>query len=332
MAINFNDNIIVLAGKPIDSRYFSSTGIPYASDTAVYQQIPLTYRYVGLTVNINSEEYWFAYDTSTLIKKGGASSGAIIDPSITLSGTSYGNYNDGDTIAAGTSIQEVLENMMIKTIYPTMDLTPNSQYAEVGTEIFFDLVSSFSQNDAGSITQYTLEKTYNSIDSSLVDNPTIVLYSDSSTDQILLGDELSYTAKVYYGASSKVAAGNIEDTTVITGARAYFYGGDTSISAPISSVEVRSLSNSGLNPQNGTTFSISIPAGATRVSFAYPDTLQAVSTVKYAELGNGEVKDTFSLSTVSVEGANGFTGIDYKVYTYLPAVAFGDSATYNVTI
>jgi hypothetical protein len=83
---------------------------------------------------------------------------------------------------------------------------------------------------------------------------------------------------------------------------------------------------------NGTTFTLNITAGATSVKFAYPAALRDVSSVKYVELGNGEVKDTFILTNELVEGAVGFTSINYKVYTYIPAIPFGDAVTYSVTI
>jgi len=47
---------------------------------------------------------------------------------------------------------------------------------------------------------------------------------------------------------------------------------------------------------------------------------------------NAEVKGVFTKSSVSVEGANGYTPIGYKVYRYTPAVPFQAAATYNVTI
>lgn len=332
MSIKFNDNFKISTGKPINSVYYNASGLPYVDQSEVFTQIPLSYRFVGLTVNIAGEEYWFQNDLEALVGKGAGDAGTVVvDPEITLSGTTYGNYADGDTIQSGTSVQEVLTNMMTLTQLPTMNLTPNSQNKEVGTVLDLNLDSVFNQNDAGAINQYTLDKVYNSVSSNLVDNPSVTSYNDVG-DTVLEGAESVYTAKVFYDWTALVDAGNIEDITTITGVRAYFYVGDTGTSAPTTSALVRGLGNSDLAPENGTTFTIDIPSGATRVVFAYPDSLQAVSSVKYVELGNGEVKDTFSLSTVNTEGANSFAGVDYKVYTYLPAVPFGGAATYNVTI
>lgn len=66
--------------------------------------------------------------------------------------------------------------------------------------------------------------------------------------------------------------------------------------------------------------------------FAYPETLRDVSTIKYVEGMNAEVKGIFGKSVIPVQGANGATAINYKVYTYVPAAPFGANATYNVTV
>ena len=108
--------------------------------------------------------------------------------------------------------------------------------------------------------------------------------------------------------------------------------GNTGSTTPTTSANVRTLANSYLNPVNGYSLTLNIASGTTRIVIAYPATLEDVSSIKYVELGNAEVKDTFVETLVNVEGANSFTAISYKVFTYLPSVPFGANATYNVTI
>jgi hypothetical protein len=115
----------------------------------------------------------------------------------------------------------------------------------------------------------------------------------------------------------------------IMGRRRAFYGVDN---AATSSAEIRSLANSYLNPSNGTTFAITIPAGSVNVVFAYPSGLRNVNSVKYVEGLNAEVKEIFTQTTVQVEGLSGYTPTEYKVYKYTPAVPFSQTVTYNVTI
>jgi len=59
MAITLNDNLQINAGKPVDSKYLSSSNVPYASVAAANSAIPISYRYQGLKVNINNVEYWY---------------------------------------------------------------------------------------------------------------------------------------------------------------------------------------------------------------------------------------------------------------------------------
>ena len=59
MAIPFPDNISVGVGNPLDSRYLSNLNTPYASEAAVISAITESQRYVGLTVNIDNEEWWW---------------------------------------------------------------------------------------------------------------------------------------------------------------------------------------------------------------------------------------------------------------------------------
>ena len=73
MAIFFSDNIRIASPKPLDERYYNTIdGLsPWTSQAQVNDNIANFVRYVGLTVNINNEEYWYATGTSNtdLVKK-----------------------------------------------------------------------------------------------------------------------------------------------------------------------------------------------------------------------------------------------------------------------
>ena len=47
---------------------------------------------------------------------------------------------------------------------------------------------------------------------------------------------------------------------------------------------------------------------------------------------NADVTSTFTKSTVSVEGANGYSAKDYNVWVFEPAVAYGNAAVLKVTL
>ena len=59
MGIILNDNIKIKAGKPIDSKYLSSGNTSYLSASAANAELPISERYVGLTVLVNNIEYWY---------------------------------------------------------------------------------------------------------------------------------------------------------------------------------------------------------------------------------------------------------------------------------
>lgn len=61
MGIILNDNIKINAGKPSESKYLSTGNTVYLSISEVTGTtgVPISERYLGLTVNINNTEYWF---------------------------------------------------------------------------------------------------------------------------------------------------------------------------------------------------------------------------------------------------------------------------------
>lgn len=154
--------------------------------------------------------------------------------------------------------------------------------------------------------------------------------ASGSFDPVVVADGTNYkiTAKATHGAGAvandnlgspsnpvkQIAAGTkTKVSNAITGYRNSFYGTKTTKDA-LDSAAIRSLTKSNKALANGNSFTISIPVGAVRVVFAYPATLRDVSSVKDVNGLNAEIKSAFTKSTVAVEGANGASAIDYKVY------------------
>ena len=174
-----------------------------------------------------------------------------------------------------------------------------------------------------------------------------VVGDGGSLSPIAVTSEMDYylTATVYYSegaipftnlgnedASSRIAAGNVSATSEkITGYRNSFYGTLTAKTAPSSSV-VRGLTKSGKALANGSSFTITIPVGALRVMFAYPATLRNCTSVKDVNGMSAEILSSFSSSTVSVAGANGYEPISYKVYVLDFASANDKANSFKVTI
>ena len=143
---------------------------------------------------------------------------------------------------------------------------------------------------------------------------------------------LTNTKNAYTAGQIKAGSKSATTATAITGFRKGFYGTLTSKTGTLDSAAIRALASSIDNPSNGSTFSISIPVGALRVVFAYPATLRDVTSVKDVNGLNAESKSAFTVSTVDVEGANGYTAKSYKVYVCDFANANDKANTFNVQI
>lgn len=172
--------------------------------------------------------------------------------------------------------------------------------------------------------------------------------ASGSFDPVVVADGTNYkiTAKATHGAGvvandnlgspsnpvKQIAAGTkTKVSNAITGYRNSFYGTKTTKDA-LDSAAIRSLTKSNKALANGNSFTISIPVGAVRVVFAYPATLRDVSSVKDVNGLNAEIKSAFTKSTVAVEGANGASAIDYKVYVTDFAGPVEKANSYTVSI
>lgn len=112
----------------------------------------------------------------------------------------------------------------------------------------------------------------------------------------------------------KISAGAKSATSkAVTGFRAAFYGTVTNKDALTSSI-IRSLTKSGKILVNGSSFTLDVPIGAVRVIIAYPATLRDITSIKDVNGLNAEISSGFTKTTLSVEGANGYTAASYKIY------------------
>ena len=172
--------------------------------------------------------------------------------------------------------------------------------------------------------------------------------ASGSFPALTVADDMGYkiTAKASYsdGAvpvtnlgkayeAGKIKAGSKQATSLaITGYRNSFYG-TMETKDEITSSVIRGLAGvSGAALSNGSSFEIPVPVGAMRVIIAYPATLNDISSVKDENGMSAEISSSFVPQTVSVEGANGYMAIDYKVYTLDFAYANDTENTYTVTI
>ena len=284
----------------------------------------------------------------------------ILQEDITMAGnyTQVGNLTKEQTKTAtfatkGKSVAEALTEIFSKRLQPTITSNPavtltfgQAKAYEVGTTVSPTYSASLS---AGSYTYGPATGiTATSWEISDTAGNTADTASGSFAD-VVVTDNTNYkiTAKANYGAGAvafdnlgatsspeiKIPAGSATKTSgAITGYRNTFYGTVTE-KAEVTSTIIRSLSGkSNKALTNGNSFTINIPVGAVRVIFAYPATLQDVSSVKDVNGLNAEIKSAFTKSSITVAGTGADTGIAYKVYVTDFADPVAKANSYTVKI
>lgn len=110
-----------------------------------------------------------------------------------------------------------------------------------------------------------------------------------------------------------IKAGSVSKTSApLKGYRKTFFG-ITMDNEELTSDSIRELESSTSGMKDGSVFSINVGEGAARVVIAYPANLGNISSVK--KDGTYEIADKFEMTTMEIEGANGYKPIEYKVYT-----------------
>ena len=269
----------------------------------------------------------------------------------TLNGTTLGALEDGAVIKEGTSIDELLAMITQKSVpatyvAPKITLSRVSGSAtgsqEVGTNISVALKSSFTQNEAGALTAHDILKNDVVVFEGDVTNPL-----EHTVDSFALGEEtVTFKSQASYEAGvvkndnlgnpspdNAIAAGSIKSSGIsFTGQRAYFYGTGVGELPELNSANIRALNNKKLNAKANTVFEIPVAIGQQYVIFAYPSTLREVNQVMYVETNDTGMAPNFNHTLVEVEGANGFTAAEYRVYTYRMGVPAAAPMTFKVTI
>lgn len=283
----------------------------------------------------------------------------ILQNDITMAGnySQIGNltkaqYGTATFATKGKSVAEALTEIFSKRLQPTITSNPavtltfgQAKAYEVGTTVSPTYSASLS---AGSYTYGPATGiTANSWEISDTAGNTADTASGSFAD-VVVTDNTNYkiTAKANYGAGAvavdnlgatsspeiKIAAGSATKTSgAITGYRNTFYGTVTE-KAEVTSTIIRGLTKSNKALSNGSSFTVTIPVGAVRVIFAYPATLQDVSSVKDVNGLNAEIKSAFTKSSVTVAGAGADAGIAYKVYVTDFAEPVAKANSYTVKI
>lgn len=286
-----------------------------------------------------------------------ATSGDItmVGEQIEVMGSNIGALKVGDVINASDSITDTLKKMLqtrIPATYAAPSVSLNTAAAssgavhaagtyEAGTAINALLTAAFTKADAGDLTTLKITKSGTEVVSGAT-SPQTYNYNETLGDGTV---SLVATAEYTAGAvkndnlgdpspSGSIPAGSKNATRAYTGIRKGFYGPDSAGAAEAinTSAGIRALTATSGAVSKGTKLAISVPAGSTRCTIAFRATVGSLAQVLYRESGNANITAQFTKTTVAVEGANGYTAVDYNVYTVTWAQPTAGAMTFDVTI
>ena len=272
-------------------------------------------------------------------------------------GTDVGAVDEGFVFPEGLSFTDFVVLVSQRTLPPsytgptlTISSNPAPGNIEVGTILSPNISRNLSLNDAGPEVSTSLRKNsieiataFPHVDPNITIGTSSIVYNASVTYE---QGNCKLNNRGAIDCNGRIEAGTINSNSItFIGSRKAFAG--TPASTPNSSATVRALPQTSFASYNNSTvsssgvaityppipnFTITIPVGATRVVFSYPASSRAVASVKYQELSYSEVKANFVETSTSVEGANGFVAVPYRVYTYIPVEPFSLEVHYEVYI
>ena len=330
-----------MADKIIKFYNGASTGIQGKIDDGTINES-------DIVITSDTDEIVYIDETKTQKPLGSSKSKQEWTVNLGTNGT-VGGLKTGDEIPVGTTMDELIKLLTQKSVPATYTQpgvtcrvstgTAAGNY-EVGTAINTTIQGTFTQNDAGDLS--TIEILKNG--SSILSQATSPITTEAQT--FTLGEEtVSFTAKATYtegeikndnlgqpSPEGHITAGSKTSSAVsFVGKRNLFYGTGVGQAPEQTTTTVRALANKKLAPANGTSFNITVAQGQQYVVIAYPSGLRDMTKCFYVEQ-NTDLAENFVKTTTNVEGANSFTGTEYKVFVYEMAVPAAAAMTLQVQI
>lgn len=284
--------------------------------------------------NYNAENIYFDEDLITTTEVG----------NITLT--------NGQAIiaAAGKNLKEVFDAIFVKEsnpsiIEPSVSLKfTNAKEYEVGSNVRPSYEATFNSgkyqyDNSTGVTVTSWEVTDSNGNTSSVSNSNFALFQVADDTNYSITATANYTdgnipitnlGNPY--AEGQIKAGSTSTTKGgLIGYRKTFFG-TLENKDELTSTVIRSLNSTVSASKNGDALVVNIPVGAYRVVFAYPATLNDLSSVTDTNGLHAEILDGFSMINLDVNGSNGYEAKPYKVY-YIDYANANDAAnTYTFTI
>lgn len=237
--------------------------------------------------------------------------------------TEAGGIKSGTIFQAGTTNEALWNSLLVSYKPPTVTFNQNSESKEFGESYGTLTLSADVTRNSKSIQSVIMKKNNEVIKT--FDN--VTAGGTFTTTLNTSSDSASFSVSVVASDGST----NVTKTAIKSFNSSGFFGASTTDQPFTTSAEIRSL-NKKQNIAKGDTFTINIPVGSRTITIAYPASLGDITSVKFVESLNAEIKSAFVKSTVNVEGANGATAIPYNVYTQVSPVEFNAISQYDVTI
>ena len=265
---------------------------------------------------------------------------------ITIMGSKFGALNVGDTIPAGTSLEEALRlltQVRVPATYtqPTISIannggTPSPGTVEAGTTITPKVKATFTKNDAGALTQIEILKGGSPIDGAVYSGTGGNTESyDYEPEVFMIGDEtVSFSARATYSEGAikddnlgdpspngHITAGS-KTSAVISyiGSRYTYWMFGSGQANYTTSDQVKAMTNKALN-YTATNKAVQAPIGTQYIAFAIP-TGKSLTKCFVTQM-NADIAGSFTSSSVDVADARGGeNGLKaYTVYIYQMATA-----------
>jgi len=262
-------------------------------------------------------------------------------------GVEIGRYVNGNVIDANTELTDILSNMLRKQIVPEyikpqLNITWNvNLLPEVGSSVSLSVIPTApTLNHNEKIQNYRLIKKVvgETTEEQLKNSSTLTNSAFSGTVSLLNivegGSVEIYAIADYidvddivdnFGVSYIQPDGTTDKVSrIITPKRALIISPRTVVLPTLNgllpaqaSALIRAGSTSIVRDSYTTideTFIV--PVGTRSIIFALPKSEGELTKVLYKEQGDIDIKDLFDVEVYLVEGANGYTSVEYNVYTY----------------
>lgn len=332
-------------------RYNLARGAEVDIDTAITEKT-LQEGDIVFTTDDLSNIYTVEADGKKLVASRQGENLIVTQDDIEVMGMDFGNLKNGQVIPKDTSLTDILKMLVQKQVpasytAPKVAIANNSGTApgnyEVGTTISPIVRSTFTQNDAGAITNHVIKKNGVSV------HEEVANVVNFTVDPFVLGDanvaissSASYAEGVIkddnFGEPSPnghITAGTVNSSNLTYVAkRKCFYGTGTGTLPSLTSDFVRGLSKNVLGVAAGSKVTINLAVGEQYAVIAYPASIRDINQIKYEETNDIGFVSSFNKNTLQVADARGGSNglMQYKVYVFTMAKGAGAKMTFSVTI